>query len=49
MTNSTWGDQTKPKPTSDAYRNATYWDKLEERKKKERKEAEDDLKKLGLM
>jgi len=44
-----YGENSKPKATEDAYRNATYWDKQEERKKKERKEAESDLKKMGLM
>ena len=44
-----YGINSKPKATEDAYRNSSYWDKQEERKKKERKEAEDELKKLGLM
>ena len=39
-----FGVNSKPKANSDAYRSSSYWEKQEERK-----QAEDDLKKMGLM
>lgn len=35
-----FGENSKPKPTNDAFRNSSYWDKLEERKKAEKEKAE---------
>ena len=41
---SKYGENSKPKATSDAYRESSYWDK-----QKERKEAEEALKAIGVM
>ena len=37
---SKYGENSKPKATSDAYRNSSYWDKVEEKKRKEKAEKE---------
>jgi hypothetical protein len=39
-----FGVNSKPKANSDAYRSSSYWQRIEERK-----QAEEDLKKMGLM
>jgi len=45
---SKYGENSKPKATSDAYRESSYWDKLEERKKKESEEARKELERMGI-
>lgn len=35
---SKYGENSKPKATSDAYRNSSYWDKVEEKKRKEKQD-----------
>lgn len=37
---SKYGENSKPKATSDAYRNSSFWDKLEEKKRKEKAEKD---------
>ena len=36
---SNFGDNSKPKATSDEYRNSPYWDNLEAEKKRKEKES----------
>lgn len=43
-----YGENSPPKATSDAYRNSSFWDKVEADKKKESKEAKDQLKQWGI-
>ena len=45
---SKYGENSKPKATSDAYRESSYWDKLEERKKKETEDARKELERMGI-